>query len=145
MIQLAIILSSEGEVLLSTSFGELQVENESFSPSFKMIQDAAQKLDEGTALFSNDGYKILVAKEEFPVALVFVEEMKVTQEWKEAAKKISNKFAKILEEGSSTKARAWIVKERAIQQKIKDFKETILEILKDAEHSPIKKMKESLW
>ncbi|TFF84883.1 hypothetical protein EU523_01045 [Candidatus Heimdallarchaeota archaeon] len=145
MIHLVIILSSEKELLFSSTITDISVQDREFQQPLEEIKETAQKLDQGFAIFATEDYEILVYKEIYSIVFVFTKGFEINQYWKEAAKRIAHDFASIMKSKEDIQTRAWLVKEQAIQKKLHEFEEEISKYIEDARNPPTKKMKESFW
>ncbi|MEA2069980.1 MAG: hypothetical protein U9O98_01670 [Asgard group archaeon] len=140
-----LVYSPEGEIILFSSYESSDFPEDRFDQLQDKIKHTAQQLVQGSAQFTFDNFKILITKNIYPVALLFHKEKDITQAWINAAKKIGNKIASIAKEFEKQTNEDFIVKELRFKEKIREFEETFPEIFHDAEHTPTKKLKESIW
>ena len=136
IIQITLVLSKEGEILVHSSYSDLQFGDMKFSSALEAIKDSAMKLDEGTAAFAADDFQILVYRlKQVAAALIFDkdEDAESIQSWKSVAKEIASSFPKQL--GNQEK------------QKMLEFKTTMDDIVQwhIKEQAPIDKLKEAFW
>ncbi|MBD3191529.1 MAG: hypothetical protein GF308_12845 [Candidatus Heimdallarchaeota archaeon] len=138
MIQIAVILSKEGEMLLASTFADSSLDDQAFQEALPLIKDAGEKLDEGTLIPTTDELLILVSKtKDIPVAFLFTKQLSKSalQSWKAVAKEIGTKFAHVYEESIND------------QERLAKFKKTMDEIIQWhlKENPPISKMREAFW
>lgn len=138
MIQIAVILSKEGEMLLASTFTDYSLDGQAFQDALPVIKDAGKKLDEGTIVSTTDKFLILISKTKgVPVALLFVKQLseEALQSWKAVAKEIGTKFASIYEASIND------------QERLTKFQKSMDEIIQWhlKENPPISKMREAFW
>ncbi|MHA1586218.1 MAG: hypothetical protein ACTSUW_02675 [Candidatus Heimdallarchaeota archaeon] len=139
MIENAIIFTKEAnQVLITSTFGEVDPGMDDFSNSLAKIQEIAIKLEKG--VFNLDLAAeltaIIFAIQNISVALVFSESIdkRAIKEWEDVAKQIATGIDKIYDPKSS-------------DNDCSECKKVLDEIVEWhlKEESPIDKMKDALW
>ncbi|MCE7744029.1 MAG: hypothetical protein GPJ52_02720 [Candidatus Heimdallarchaeota archaeon] len=139
MIENAIIFTKEAnQVLITSTFGEVDPGMDDFSNSLAKIQEIAIKLEKG--VFNLDLAAeltaIIFAIQNISVALVFSESIdkRAIKEWEDVAKQIATGIDKIYDPKSS-------------DNDCSECKKVLNEIVEWhlKEESPIDKMKDALW
>jgi len=139
LIENAVIFSKANqEVLLASTFGDIQHDSEDFKNSLEEIRKTATKLEKGIFILDIEhGFTALIlAISELSIALVFNKSLdkKEKNEWENVAKEIIDEFAKHYDSRKQ---------DAQYSQYEKSMKEIVDWYLK--EKSPLDKMKDALW